>query len=491
MPCCQLRRSWQAARGTRWGFTQKHAIQLLAHLQLLNFHDRIIISKPNLDSPSPPQFRCTQNLRIPISGRRALALHIARRWSSPRSQKMGKVRRLFAKFQTKASSGSTDSTRTSSMPAAAPGSAAQTAKSSSAAAQPETDPISNTTGTRVQLNAALENLPAEIRREILDALDYGSLRALAHASPIFHQQYRLDRRFLLCGCLQRTLGAVAVDAWAAYRSSPECLADAPALESVAAFLKAYQDRRSSGVCSILKDEALTESDAVAMVAFHFTVIEPLFKRFISVALGHLARETGSPPHHKPLSKTEEARVLRAMFRFQLCCNLFHDRRCQHGGFNFDPSDIVKLFCCLFEPWEVEEVACIHTFARDEFNRIFLDIEWDLNPAHPRFADQRRPPTPTGAFNLDNSGQCSLHFFLPFSPLSGRYPDAYQNKTVDRDGWLGGTLMRGFELLHAVLFQMRDHEHLVTTMQKNMAVGELFGFAMSEGTQWALRNEQRS
>ena len=52
-------------------------------------------------------------------------------------------------------------------------------------------------------------------------------------------------------------------------------------------------------------------------------------------------------------------------------------------------------------------------------------------------------------------------------------------------------MRGFELLHAVLFQMRDHEHLVTTMQKNMAVGELFGFAMSEGTQWALRNQQRS
>ena len=358
--------------------------------------------------PLPPQFILDSHLQLPRT-----CSFISPAGGAHRDLKMGKVGRLFAKFQTKVSPGST---RTSSMPTAAPGSAAQTAKSSSAVTQPETGPISKTTVTPVQLNAALENLPAEIRREILDALDYEGLRALTHASPIFHQQYRLDRRFLLRGCLQRTLGAVAVDAWAAYRSSPECLADAPAREFVAAFLKTYQDRRSSGACSILKDEEFTESDAVAMVAFHFTVIEPLFKRFISVALGHLSHETGGPPHHKPLSTTEEARVLRAMYRFQLCCNLFHDRRCQHGGFNFDPSDIVKLFCCLFEPWEVEEVACIHTFARDEFNRIFLDIEWDLNPAHPRFADQRRPPTPTGAFNLDNSGQCSLHFFLLFSPL---------------------------------------------------------------------------
>ena len=56
----------------------------------------------------------------------------------------------------------------------------------------------------------------------------------------------------------------------------------------------------------------------------------------------------------------------------------------------------------------------------------------------------------------------------------------------------GTVTCGFELLHAVLFKMRDHEHLVTTMQKSISLGgALFDGALSEGTQWARRNEQLS
>lgn len=283
----------------------------------------------------------------------------------------------------------------------------------STVAQPETSPFSDTVEPPAQLDATLEALPAEIRREILDALDFESLRSLTHASPIFHQQYRLDRRFLLRGCLERTLGAVAVDACVAYQSSPDCLTEAPTMESVAAFLEAYQGRRFSAAYSIL-DEALTESDVVAMAAFHFNVVDPLFKRFTSWALGHLASETGGSPHHKPLSTSEKVRVMRAMYRFQLCCNLFYDRRVQCGG-SKEPLDVVKLFFCLFEPWEVEEVACIHHFSRGEFDRVLRDIHWDLHPENPKFDDQGRPATPTGAFNFDVDGRCN-----PFSistPLS--------------------------------------------------------------------------
>lgn len=53
-------------------------------------------------------------------------------------------------------------------------------------------------------------------------------------------------------------------------------------------------------------------------------------------------------------------------------------------------------------------------------------------------------------------------------------------------------MCGFELLHTVLFKMRDHEHLVTTMQKNLRVGEVLDFALSDGHQSiSRRNEQPS
>ncbi len=316
--------------------------------------------------------------------------------------KMGKIPQHLSKLRIGAPLESTSSVPTAASPdPTPPGSAVQT-KPSSTVAQPETDPVSDATGTpNIQQNAAFETPPAEIRREILSALDYQSLRALTRASPTFHQQYRLDRRFLLCGCLQRTLGAATFDACAAYRSDTDCFSEERTLESITEFLTSYQGRRPTATYSIL-DEALAEDEAVAMVVFHFTVIEPLVKRFTNWALDHLADETGGSPHRKPLSSTEEARVLRAMYRFQLCCNVFHDRRTQDGQPSFDPLDVVKLFFGLFEPWEVEQVLCIQDFSRDEFDGIFRDIEWDVNQENPRFADQGHPPTPTGAFNLDNS-----------------------------------------------------------------------------------------
>jgi hypothetical protein len=46
--------------------------------------------------------------------------------------------------------------------------------------------------------ATLEKLPAELRGQILSYLvDLNDLRAVSHASPVLHQQYRLDRRRLL------------------------------------------------------------------------------------------------------------------------------------------------------------------------------------------------------------------------------------------------------------------------------------------------------
>lgn len=209
---------------------------------------------------------------------------------------------------------------------------------------------------------------------------------------------------MLCKCLQSTLRAATVDACTAYRSSLDSFSDTHTKESAAEFLKAYQDRAFLATYSIA-DEALTEDEAVAMIAFHVTVIESLSKRFASWALGHLADDTGRPPRHKSLSATEKTRVSRAMYRFQLYCNLFHGRRDPFVEFKFDSDDVVTLFLSLFEPWEVEEVICIYNFSKDEFDRILRDIHWDLSGKNPRFADQPRPPTPEGAFDLEHSCQC--------------------------------------------------------------------------------------
>ena len=68
-------------------------------------------------------------------------------------------------------------------------------------------------------DAPLESVPAEIRHHLLSILDFKGLKALIFASPIYLQQYLLDRERLLSECCERTLGNtnIIMDACAVYR----------------------------------------------------------------------------------------------------------------------------------------------------------------------------------------------------------------------------------------------------------------------------------
>lgn len=55
-------------------------------------------------------------------------------------------------------------------------------------------------------DAPLESVPAEIRHHLLSILDFEGLKALTFASPIYLQQYLLDREHLLSECRERKLG---------------------------------------------------------------------------------------------------------------------------------------------------------------------------------------------------------------------------------------------------------------------------------------------
>lgn len=96
--------------------------------------------------------------------------------------------------------------------------------------------------------------------------------------------------------------------------------------------------------------------------------------------------------------------MRALYRFQLHLQLFgvshyafhHKRRLK-----FRNAGILRIFFCLYEPWEVEEIACIYPFARKMFDQVFNNIHRDVHPANPVFEGQY-PPTLT--FNLDSECQ---------------------------------------------------------------------------------------
>ncbi|KJK73997.1 hypothetical protein H634G_10728 [Metarhizium anisopliae BRIP 53293] len=283
--------------------------------------------------------------------------------------------------------------------------------------------------------STLESLPPEVHRFLLSMLGIDEMRALVSSSPVIHARYLVDRRYLLCRSLDNTLGCVSIDALAVFRSSSADFAKSRTRENVTGFLKLYQDQRGATEQPLLPRD-VGEDEAVGMVMFHNSIVQPLARYYFTWSLGNLAREPGALQSREPPSRTEETRLMRAMYRFQI----------------------------VLQP--VEEIACINTFATEKYDRVFSDIRWDVHEENPKF-DGQRPPTPDGAFDFDNS----------WTRLS----------------LLRGTISRGLELLYSVIFKVKDHEHLVSMMQEEISfpLGNVLDDAFSEGAQFHRRRNHPS
>ena len=134
----------------------------------------------------------------------------------------------------------------------------------------------------------------------------------------------------------------------------------------------------------------TEQEIIDIVIFYFSVVKPLARICTNWAIGNLALETNSKQDDEPFSKTEETRLLRALYRFQLCCNLFgvNHETSKGIGYNiFSHHDILGIFFNIFEPWEIEEIISINAFAERKYNDILVQIECDLLRDYPKFTDE--------------------------------------------------------------------------------------------------------
>lgn len=270
-------------------------------------------------------------------------------------------------------------------------------------------------------NSSLESLPAELRRHIISMVELGSLQSLIHASPGYCRQYLAERRLLLSRSLESTLGSVTVEAYAVHLSNSADFARERNAECIEEFLKFYHTLKCKDLSSPLR-KVLSMEDIISMVKFHCQIVQPLVRRFATQASNKLREHTESFHIHDGLSRTEEIRMVRAFYRYQLCCNIYG---CGHGkSFASDKSSysncVDKLFCsyqsccfradysssgrvlkdffCLFDPWEVEEIVCVSKFSQAKYEGIFDEIKWDVDEENPKF-DEQRPPTPVGAFDL--------------------------------------------------------------------------------------------
>lgn len=134
------------------------------------------------------------------------------------------------------------------------------------------------------------------------------------------------------------------------------------------------------------------------------------------------------------------RLLRAFYRYQLYCNLFGDNGTlrslpeSHGHDWDEDRDFFKGFLRIYKSWQVEEFACIHTFAVQKLDRILDEIRWDVHENNPKFDGQGHPPQSNRLISIMT---VSSPFLLPFSCS-----------------------------IH-VLFKIKNHSHLVSTMQESI------------------------
>lgn len=231
----------------------------------------------------------------------------------------------------------------------------------------------------------LEQLPPELRLSILTSLNLDQAKNLIKSCPTFYQQYRHDRKFILGSALHTTLGPLAVDAYAVHLTSPANFDRVHREDAIPRFLKGHQRLRSSLDFSLL-EEGLTGNDMSDLAVFYRFVVQPFTEMYKNWAFTNIANDFKEPktaarnPH---LTPTEEMRIMRALYRFQLWCNLFG-----HSESGFVEVRILDMFFGLYEPWEVEEINSVHSFATNGFyTDLPLRWEWDVSNARIFAADE--------------------------------------------------------------------------------------------------------
>jgi hypothetical protein len=251
----------------------------------------------------------------------------------------------------------------------------------------------------------LDTLPAELRHNLLCFLDLGSLWALVHASPVYYAQYKEHRDRVLPSSMEYT----APEAYTIrlFRDHEVEFRD-----DVAGFLKSYS---GPGARRRLDSEGKVDVfTTVEMARFYFRVVKPVADKCTNSALMKLRQETGHADSSVDLnlSGSERARITRAIYRIELYWIMIQVVQ-KHDFMNqFERSTAATLaFLDFFEPWEVEEINSYYEYAKKTYTKVVGDIRWDVHQDNPKFDGQNRPPTPTGAFNLNHGKFRTTHLPL--------------------------------------------------------------------------------
>ena len=242
--------------------------------------------------------------------------------------------------------------------------------------------------------ATLERLPTEIQSAILLKIgDIGSLRNLIRASPRYCSTYLSQRHAILKQVLFNSIPPdVLYDAFSAIDSIKIMTSEMQDRAArVRTFLSDYKDTRDEWAPPELLD--LETLYSLARLQNH---VQHTTEDLCRVAISSHPFPGTQIVHGEELSINERRRLYRAFYRFDIFCNLFRNwetppddellsnasYRHHENEFELEPLEKSSRFLSQFNPWEVEELACVREYFFNYYRRMLHRFEPDLRERRP-------------------------------------------------------------------------------------------------------------
>ena len=243
--------------------------------------------------------------------------------------------------------------------------------------------------------ASIERLPIETQSAILLKIgDIASLKSLVWASRRYHSTYAGQRHAIFKQVLFNSIPPdVLYDAFSAIHSIETLSSNTEDRTArVKAFLSEYKANRDEWTPpEQLNLESLFRLARLQNHVQHATkdLCQAAFK-------SHPFTGTQVGPGDQ-LSSNEMRRFYRTFYRFEMFCNLFghwesplaegNRLDCTDGDgdstFELDSMEKSSRFLSLFNPWEVEELACVRDYFYSYYRRMLHQFAPDILERNPR------------------------------------------------------------------------------------------------------------
>ena len=225
----------------------------------------------------------------------------------------------------------------------------------------------------------LESLPTEIQILILLQIStLKDLQSLIHASAHFYAAFRLSKAEVLSAVLRRIIHPSAISDALSAVTAERFEHERIDKEQITHFLDYFKT-----VHDVTRVIPLSKS--ISLCQLHESVdyfVQRCSKQWLSVLQDRswalepsLDLEDRSKP--KPLSFIEEARLQRALYRFEFYCRIYQSLDALYSRPVFDATNQSRDFLALFPHWQIEELACVRDYVYQQLRFIFDRVEDDF------------------------------------------------------------------------------------------------------------------